>query len=823
MEDGLLAGGWWQRVGGAALGTGSVLSVTLPRGTNTLRYTVQDAGGATASTTVEVFIHDMTNSDLFVATNALSVVPLNSDTSAQHENLLRWDCTNLLTLMIQNQGISNTASISLYLQPPSGGEQLLISQELTNWTAFGSAIMSAKYFPVEPGAYKVRAEIQPLGLSDPDTNNNSYLWSLGDAPPRIEDYQLIANATGTADAVFSAYDPNGGTLNYAVVTPPAYGTAIFNGATASYVAGAGYVGSDTFTYQVTCGAGTSRFGSVSIEMQGVPQVSGGITVTGQVGHAFAYHIQANRKPYLFDAQTQGTSFLPWGLRCDSFRGDITGTPDESGTFTLSLSAANITGEGASNLQLVILSANLEPIFLKHPQSWNGVTGMPASFDVFGGGATPLYFQWQRNGTNVVGATNSIFSSFSTQSSQVGRYQCIVSNWAGAATSAVATLSLNPFTVRYPLLVTYAPSEGGYVTLSPQPGDDGKYTSNTVVTMTAVPLSDHIFNSWSGQASGTNNSVQLTMNGIKLINANFDTFVESVSAPSNLTGAGSAYVNQPMTYNASGAACNYGHAVQYRFDWGDGAISSWSNGSQAHVWSSAGAKGLKAQARCAVNTTKISVWSADLMTLSVTTLPLVVNSSPEGAGTIGRNPFMASYSYGNNVTLQALPAAHWVFDRWTGDVPTSNTLQNPLLLVMTQVRTVTVVFASARTLHNTPELWLLEHYPLVNDFASAALSDTDGDGMLAWQEWVAGTDPTNIHSVFSFKGAGRASGSGLVVRWPSLSNRFYSLSQATNLLSGSNSFAILQDASNMPATPIENCYTAAVQGVGPYYYKLEVHE
>ena len=54
-----------------------------------------------------------------------------------------------------------------------------------------------------------------------------------------------------------------------------------------------------------------------------------------------------------------------------------------------------------------------------------------------------------------------------------------------------------------------------------------------------------------------------MNGIKMPNANFDTFGESVSAPSNLTGAGSAYVNQPMTYNASGAACNYGHAVQYR--------------------------------------------------------------------------------------------------------------------------------------------------------------------------------------------------------------------------------------------------------------------
>jgi hypothetical protein len=49
----------------------------------------------------------------------------------------------------------------------------------------------------------------------------------------------------------------------------------------------------------------------------------------------------------------------------------------------------------------------------------------------------------------------------------------------------------------------------------------------------------------------------------------------------------------------------------------------------------------------------------------------------------------------------------------------------------------------------PHLWL-DEYGLVSngDYESAVSDDTDGDGYTAWQEYVAGTVPTNAESVFT---------------------------------------------------------------------------
>ncbi len=53
-----------------------------------------------------------------------------------------------------------------------------------------------------------------------------------------------------------------------------------------------------------------------------------------------------------------------------------------------------------------------------------------------------------------------------------------------------------------------------------------------------------------------------------------------------------------------------------------------------------------------------------------------------------------------------------------------------------------------TLQGTPFLWL-DNYSLVagGDYAAAELTDTDKDGYMAWQEYVADTDPTNAASCF----------------------------------------------------------------------------
>lgn len=61
-------------------------------------------------------------------------------------------------------------------------------------------------------------------------------------------------------------------------------------------------------------------------------------------------------------------------------------------------------------------------------------------------------------------------------------------------------------------------------------------------------------------------------------------------------------------------------------------------------------------------------------------------------------------------------------------------------------TVLASFALDNTTNGTPHLYLFNHGGYTNGFENAALSDDDHDGMRAWQEWIAGTDPTNATSV-----------------------------------------------------------------------------
>ncbi len=92
-----------------------------------------------------------------------------------------------------------------------------------------------------------------------------------------------------------------------------------------------------------------------------------------------------------------------------------------------------------------------------------------------------------------------------------------------------------------------------------------------------------------------------------------------------------------------------------------------------------------------------------------------------------------------------------------------------------------------TSQGTPYSWL-DLYGLVvdGDYESADLADTDGDGLFAWQEYVAGTLPTNALSVFRSELLQADGQIGL--RWtPDLTGavpaRVYSVYGASNLLDG----------------------------------------
>jgi len=127
-------------------------------------------------------------------------------------------------------------------------------------------------------------------------------------------------------------------------------------------------------------------------------------------------------------------------------------------------------------------------------------------------------------------------------------------------------------------------------------------------------------------------------------------VEVVSVPGTPSGNTSPAVNVSETYATSGSACNQGHQVEYRFNWGDGMTSTWSTSTSAsHAWSALGTKTVTVTARCQVHTS-ISATSAGLQ-VNVTDSGEMI-SIPAGDFQMGNNG-SEPYSY-----CSELPQ-HWV--------------------------------------------------------------------------------------------------------------------------------------------------------------------
>jgi len=119
-------------------------------------------------------------------------------------------------------------------------------------------------------------------------------------------------------------------------------------------------------------------------------------------------------------------------------------------------------------------------------------------------------------------------------------------------------------------------------------------------------------------------------------------------------------------------------------------------------------------------------------------------------------------------------------------------------------------------------WLAS-YGLPSD-GSADFLDSDRDGLNNWQEYLAGTNPTNASSVFKITSGQEISGAQFVVRWSSVSNRLYDLTHATNLASGAGAFVPLPNATNLPGTPPQNTWTDSASPAGTSgFYRLKAHQ
>jgi hypothetical protein len=105
-------------------------------------------------------------------------------------------------------------------------------------------------------------------------------------------------------------------------------------------------------------------------------------------------------------------------------------------------------------------------------------------------------------------------------------------------------------------------------------------------------------------------------------------------------------------------------------------------------------------------------------------------------------------------------------------------------------------------------------------ASALYADSDGDGMNNWQEWMAGTNPTNAGSLLLLA-APEVGAGGVTLAWASVTNRTYYVERATNLAPPPAFFRL---QTNIPGLPDTTTFTdTAPPLAGPALYRIGVRQ
>src|SRR5690348_12134388 len=270
------------------------------------------------------------------------------------------------------------------------------------------------------------------GLVSSTTNN---------LPPTtllITNVQTTSVTTSSIQIVWTTNVPADSAVAYGVTA--SYGSSTLDATlvTSHQVTLSGLAAGTTYYYQVSstdtknnnAHKGGNPFKTTGYSISGaISPVAGGsgstLTLTGAMSATTTADSSGN---YAFTALPTGT----YGI-----------TPSHAG-YTFTPSSQNVTVNGG-NIAGVNFTANAvaAPMITTQPANQTVTTGQTATFMVVATGTAPLSYQWQKNGTSILGANSSTYTTPNTTSSDNGaQFSVLVSNTAGSVTSSAATLTVN---------------------------------------------------------------------------------------------------------------------------------------------------------------------------------------------------------------------------------------------------------------------------------------------------------------------------------------------------------------------------------------------
>jgi hypothetical protein len=321
-----------------------------------------------------------------------------------------------------------------------------------------------------------------------------------------------------------------------------------------------------------------------------------------------------------------------------------------------VTVANALGTVASTPAM--LKVNTPVAITQQPASQTVEARSSVTFTVGATGTPPLAFQWYKNGAAIPAATNASLHILGVNSSDAGNYTVAVSNVAGSANSQAAVLAVKTG-LNY---VLYDQTPGGGLVM-PEPFQSS-FAPNSTATLTALPAGGWTFLDWKGHPQGTNPVVSLQMTSDKTVRARFGT---SVTVQKSGNGAVSlSPLSALYPYDTPVRLIAQPDPGQYFAGWSGSAIG---------------------------DANPLTMWVRDADAVIIGSfLPLpagrvALTVIPNGYGEVSVLPYTNTFTTGQMVTNQALPAAGQEFIGWSGDVSGTN---NPLVVAMNESK---VIFAN----------------------------------------------------------------------------------------------------------------------------------
>jgi hypothetical protein len=276
------------------------------------------------------------------------------------------------------------------------------------------------------------------------SNPASLTVSVATVAPSITSQPTSQTVTAGQIATFSVTASGTAPLNYQWQKN---GANISGATSSSYTTPATTSGDSGSVFQVvvtnTKGSVTSNSASLTVASATVaPSITAQpVNQTVSAGQTATFMAAANgTAPLSYQWQKNGANIS--GATFSNYTTPVTTTADTGSTYRLVVS--NAKGTATSNsATLTVSAAAVAPSITSQPSGQTVTSGQTATFTASANGTAPLNYQWQKNGSNISGATSSSYTTPATTTADSGStFRVVVNNSAGTATSNSAALTVN---------------------------------------------------------------------------------------------------------------------------------------------------------------------------------------------------------------------------------------------------------------------------------------------------------------------------------------------------------------------------------------------